>query len=382
LDDFFILSGQNKNVYNQSLKTFLKICNTLGVPIKEEKTVYAQTIMTFLGIELDTIAMEARLSLDKVLKIKNSLSEMRMRRKVTLRELQSLIGLLNFACCVVQPGRTFLRRLIDRTKGIQQPHFHIRLNKESRLDIAAWLLCIEHFNGKTMLLKQIWISTNKLHLYTDAAGALGCGANFESEWFYGSWNELVKHYPITYKELYPIVLSVEVWGSQLANKCVVFHSDNIAVVYIINKQTSKDPYIMRLVRRFVVACMKYNILRKAVHIQGHKNVLADLAFTFSVSGVQKESPIYARSSYDSGSNVPCQLINTAKLLLDAVIAANTKSTYNTVIHKFLIFLDKYFPKAELVDFTVESLFYFWLIYSKKEYLLTSFLHILQLCHII
>jgi hypothetical protein len=105
--------------------------------------------MTFLGIELDTIAI------DKVLKSKNSLSEMRVRRKVTLRELQSLIGLLNFACCVVQPSRTFLRKLIDRTKGIQQPHFHIRLNKESRLDIAAWLFFIDHFNGKTMLLKQI-----------------------------------------------------------------------------------------------------------------------------------------------------------------------------------------------------------------------------------
>jgi hypothetical protein len=44
--------------------------------------------MTFLGIELDTIAI------DNVLKIKNSLSEIRVRRKVTLRELQSLIGLL------------------------------------------------------------------------------------------------------------------------------------------------------------------------------------------------------------------------------------------------------------------------------------------------
>jgi hypothetical protein len=35
--DFLILSGQNKNVYNQNLTTFLKICNALGVPIKDEK---------------------------------------------------------------------------------------------------------------------------------------------------------------------------------------------------------------------------------------------------------------------------------------------------------------------------------------------------------
>ena len=88
--------------------------------------------MIFLGIELDTIAMEVRLPLDNDLKIKNSLFEMRVRRKVTLRELQLLIGLLNCAYCDVQPDRTFLRRLIARTKGIQQPHFHIRLNKESR----------------------------------------------------------------------------------------------------------------------------------------------------------------------------------------------------------------------------------------------------------
>jgi hypothetical protein len=99
------------------------------------------------------------------------------------------------------------------------------------------LLVIELFNGKTMLLKQIWISANKLQLYTEAAWSLGFGAVLESEWFYGSWNELVTDYPIIYKELYSIVLSIEVWGSQLANKCVVFHSDNMAVVYIINKQT-------------------------------------------------------------------------------------------------------------------------------------------------
>ena len=43
--------------------------------------------MTFQGIELDTIAMEARLPPDNVPKIKNSLSEMRVRRKVTLRDI-------------------------------------------------------------------------------------------------------------------------------------------------------------------------------------------------------------------------------------------------------------------------------------------------------
>jgi site-specific recombinase XerD len=52
------------------------------------------------------------------------------------------------------------------------------------------------------------------------------------------------------------------------------------------------------------------------------------------------------------------LINTAELLLDAAIAPNTKSTYSTAMQQMLIFLDKYFPKAELVDFTVEKIVLF------------------------
>ncbi len=71
---------------------------------------------------------------------------------------------------------------------------------------------------------------------------------------------------------------------------MVFHSENMAVIYIINKQTSKDPHIMRLVRIFVVACMKYNIIFKAVHIQGHKNVLADLLSRFRFQEFRKKAP--------------------------------------------------------------------------------------------
>ena len=61
------------------------------------------------------------------------------RRKVTLKELQSLLGLLNFACSVVVPGLAFLRRMIDLTKGAKRPHQHIRLTREVKHDIAVWL---------------------------------------------------------------------------------------------------------------------------------------------------------------------------------------------------------------------------------------------------
>jgi hypothetical protein len=102
---------------------FLSLCEYLGVPIAPEKTVGPSTILTFAGIELDTNTMEARLPGDKILKTRSILSEFLCRRKATLKEVQSLIGLLNFACTVVPPGRAFLRRLIDLTKGVNAPFY-------------------------------------------------------------------------------------------------------------------------------------------------------------------------------------------------------------------------------------------------------------------
>jgi hypothetical protein len=82
-------------------------------------------------------------------------------------------------------------------------------------------------------------------------------------------------YHITLRELFPIVLALEIWGEYLHNKCVTFYCNNKAVVYIINKQTSKDPSIMKLVRRFVVLILKYKFLFQTLHIEGVQNMAAD-----------------------------------------------------------------------------------------------------------
>ena len=75
--------------------------------------------MSFAGIELDSIFLEARLPRDKIEECISLISDFIHRKKVTLKEVQSLNGLLNFACSVIRPGRAFLRRLIDLTVGVR-----------------------------------------------------------------------------------------------------------------------------------------------------------------------------------------------------------------------------------------------------------------------
>lgn len=296
LDDFLFLGPPSSPICEHSLQQFVSMCDVLGVPIKAEKTEGPSTRIVFLGIELDSHSMEARLPDEKVEKIRNAVHSAKRRKKMTLRELQSLIGLLNFACCVVVPGRAFLRRLINLTKGVSKPHFRIRLNSQSRLDLSAWCEFIDNFNGKSMFIDEVWQNSHKLNLFTDAAGKLGYGAVFGRKWFYGSWDDidLQQDYSITFKELFPIVVAVETWGPNLANQSILFYSDNMAVVQIINKISSKDASVMRLVRRLVLACLQHNILFKAEHIPGEINTLPDLLSRLQVEKFQVLAPYMER----------------------------------------------------------------------------------------
>ena len=119
LDDFLIVSPHVDSCQHQ-LDTFLMLCSYLGIPMAPEKTVGPSTTLTFAGTELDTVLREARLPQEKLDKCRELLSAFLRRRKVTLQEIQSLTGLLNFACTVIVPGRAFLRRLIDLTIGVQK----------------------------------------------------------------------------------------------------------------------------------------------------------------------------------------------------------------------------------------------------------------------
>lgn len=291
IDDFFFIGKQGSQSCVQDLSQFISLCSDIEVPIKHEKTVLPSTVITIYGIEIDSVAMECRLPNEKVEKIREKLQYFVKKKKVTLTELRSLLGLLNFATSVTCPGRAFLRRLTDLTKGPPKPHyFRVRIKKEARLDIKAWLLFIENFNNKSVFKDDTFISSDHLKLYTDASGSLGFAGVLGSKWFANEWPATMSHLQIAIKELFPIVIALELWGDLLENKNVLFLTDNAAITCVINRQTSKEPTIMRLVRRLVVVCMCKSIHFKAEHIPGKVNVIADGLSRLKFQEVRQKAP--------------------------------------------------------------------------------------------
>ena len=116
------------------------------------------------------------------------------------------------------------------TKNVSNPFHYIKRTCEARADLHAWKSFIENFNGKSVFLGDTWISSDCLKSFTDAAESAGFAAVFGSWWFAESWRESLIGHQIAVKELFPIVLAVEIWGKHMQNSKILFLSDNMAVV--------------------------------------------------------------------------------------------------------------------------------------------------------
>ena len=74
------------------------------------------------------------------------------------------------------------------------------------------------------------------------------------------------------------------------NLNLIINTDNQALVHIINNQTvKKNKYCLKLLRIFVLKCMKHSIMIRACHIPGVLNRWSDMLSRQQVSSFLSEA---------------------------------------------------------------------------------------------
>ena len=276
LDDFLTMGPASSTLCQENLTTFQHVCHELGIPLALEKIEGPATSLTFLGIVLDTHQMEIRLPADKLQRIQKELLRWLGRKKVTKKEILSLVGLLQHATKVVKCGRTFVSRMNWTAARVRELTFYVRLNKDFRSDLHWWHTFLNSWNGLSFLRCTGPGKPPDHCIQTDASGTWGCGAFFEGKWFQSPWSPDWLPCNIMAKELVPIIFSCGVWGCHLARKRVLFQCDNYSLVAAINKGSSKDPLVMHLLRCLWMFVALYDIDIITEHIAGITNQVADM----------------------------------------------------------------------------------------------------------
>jgi len=167
----------DKEEAERKMKRLLKLLDELGLPVnwKPGKVIEPCQRIKFLGIMLDSVEMKAWVPEDKVEKIKREVRSFLQKEKVLVREVQRLVGLLNFACKVVRGGRTFLRRMINVMRGLPG-HHHVRLSHCFREDLKWWDRFLNDWNGKEVVYDGQILSVVSLQIDASKSSLLWGGS--------------------------------------------------------------------------------------------------------------------------------------------------------------------------------------------------------------
>ena len=290
LDDFLFIALYTW-VCNSAMQEFFVICSTIGCPLSLEKTEYASELKIFLGVLLNGRLRRLFIPIEKNTKALNLLNWAIDKRKVTVKFVQQLTGMLNFLQRVIVPGRVFTRRMYDKLKpkqsGTLKSHHHVWLDREFLLDCRIWKNFLEDDSQNMRLCRSFVDFSNEreavqLDLASDASlnPWLGMGAIFGNSWIVEQWPEgFIKKYSpsIEFLELFALVSALLTWRGdpKLNNARVVVWCDNEAVVHMINNTASSCSQCMKLLRIVVIDNLRCNRRLFARHIRTHLNILPD-----------------------------------------------------------------------------------------------------------
>ena len=288
LDDYLYVAP-TADECNHLVRTFIALASQIGLTMAEEKTEWATTWLTFLGILLLGDQFVLSIPDDKRVRVLNAAKILSSKSKATIHELQQFTGFLNFLGKAIFPGRAFTRQMYAKIpwhnnegKELRQ-HHHVRVDQEFCKDCQVWIQFLGSQDKEVPISVcrpfvdfTVQLTAQELDLYTDSSvnQRLGFGGYFGKRWFAGVWKPgfIAKFKPsIDYLELYAITVAIILWAPLLSNCRVVLITDNNTAKNVLKNNSSSCRNSMVLVRKIVLTELKYNVRFFARHVEGSKN---------------------------------------------------------------------------------------------------------------
>ena len=294
IDDFlFIGASADESNLREAFAFFARLCDVINLPLNRKKTVSPTTCLTYLGVELDSNRFEARLDLAKLERLRSCLDHALSVDTLTKKEIESLVGLLQWSCRVLRGARAFLRRLIDLGSDLAKPKDSISLTTEVKEDLQIWKVFIDNFNGVSFLLYRDIFTCDDLVFSSDSSGSFGYGVLCHPSWAYGAWSKNWLPFPIHLKEMFAIFLGISLWKEKFRNVKLQIFCDNAVCCNVLNRQTSKDKFLLFFLRKIVLLCLQLNLVIRATYIPSKQNRRADLLSRNQVVTFLQESPTFS-----------------------------------------------------------------------------------------
>ena len=219
---------------------------------------------------MDTVAKTIAIPQEKLERIHLILAEWRHKRFCSKQQLQSLLGNLLYVHKCVRPARTFVNHMLELLRQNYDKN-SITLTTSFRRDLRWFDKFLAKYNGSSFFDHKPIFGTIELDACLTGLG--------------GCWEYLVYHVPIqkhyqnlaiTQLEMSNILVAMRIFSQYWQGKKIQVKCDNLAVVQVLQTGKVRDPFLGACARNIWMEAAKADIDMRYSHIQGRKNVVADL----------------------------------------------------------------------------------------------------------
>ncbi|KAI5638398.1 hypothetical protein NE865_09032 [Phthorimaea operculella] len=244
----------------------------MGWQVNCEKSIFQpQTRIEYLGILWDPWNNKKLLPKKKIDKVGLLVQKAETQMKLNLAEVQTLLGVLNFASYVVPRGRLHCRQLQRFQNAILKRHSRKRwpLPPVARHELHWWKQ-----NCQTPSPLQIQAPT---HFLTTDASDMAWGARLNNLSLSGSWSEAEASLHCNQKELLAVIKVLEQAPVLALHKAaILLQSDSRTVVaYLRCEGGTHSDTLMNLTYRAFTLLDYYQIHLRVYHLPGIFNCEAD-----------------------------------------------------------------------------------------------------------
>lgn len=321
LDDFLIVAP-SADVAHRQLSTALATFAHYGLVVNPSKTEGPAQVITFLGVQLDSIHMTLSVTEERVVELRDLIgSFLASSIRCSSIAILSLVGKLSFAAACLPGARPFMRRLLD---SVNHRHMRtlVRLTPSFYADLRFWSARLSAWNRTCP-----WIpSADPLVLVSDAS-THGFGFHIRSapsdlsarlpvamlpgSGFCGIWSpehvlRASSHRNIQWSEFFSALAAVLVYAPFVTGRSILLLMDNSSDVGAINRQSSRNPHVAVLLRAIFDIAFRFHLSIHARHIAGESNVLADF---LSRPALHKYNAILNWPSLQPSASLPLSVVH-------------------------------------------------------------------------
>ena len=196
LDDYSML-GPSEVALLAQISRFLAIMEDIGMPIAHEKTIDLTQLLPYLGLLLNLVLHLLKIPEEKRVKnidcIDTLLVAFRSRKSVTVKQIQKVVGSLNFIYSAIPAGKPFLSALHKLTHSKCRERILSGHHRRISWEVYEDLLMFRSFLEKCALrqyhsvpfLTKLKVFNTDLQLFADSSGSElnGFGCWFQDSGF-------------------------------------------------------------------------------------------------------------------------------------------------------------------------------------------------------